>query len=92
MLQRSMGMGVLFQLAPANRPLTEPKTVRHRHALGAIAVVRRYWAANGVLMSEWWRRARSRRELTKFNDLELWDIAVSRGARDFEVRKPFWCA
>jgi uncharacterized protein YjiS (DUF1127 family) len=43
-------------------------------------------------MSEWWRRARSRRELTKFNDLELRDIAVSRGVRDFEVRKPFWCA
>jgi uncharacterized protein YjiS (DUF1127 family) len=91
MRQQATRMGVSFQLAVADRPLTEPKIVRDQGAPGAVAVLRRYWAANAALMSEWRRRTRSRGELAKFSDLELWDIAVSRDARDFEVRKPFWC-
>jgi uncharacterized protein YjiS (DUF1127 family) len=80
------------RLALVEPRIGSPEIVGGARAPGMVALMRRFWASAAVLLSEWRRRVRSRRELTKLSDLELWDLAVSRDARDVEVRKPFWCA
>ena len=92
-MRRGRGwMNESFQFAVAEPPLTSLKIVDVRRAPGAVAVTRRFCAAGVAFLSEWRRRIRSRRELSKFTDLQLSDLAVTRDARDFEVRKPFWSA
>jgi uncharacterized protein YjiS (DUF1127 family) len=47
-----------------------------------------------VLLVEWRRRIRSRNELVSLIKrncgLDLWDIGLTRGQSEAEMRKPFW--
>ena len=43
-----------------------------------------------VMMGEWRRRARSRRELLALNDHMLKDIGITRIDAQYEAAKPFW--
>jgi len=43
-----------------------------------------------TLMREWRRRSRSRSDLRKLNDRELWDISLSRADAAHEANKSFW--
>jgi uncharacterized protein YjiS (DUF1127 family) len=43
-------------------------------------------------LSEWRRRARSRREIAMLDDCDLRDLGLSASQMRFEARKPFWRA
>jgi uncharacterized protein YjiS (DUF1127 family) len=43
-----------------------------------------------ALVSEWRRRARSRRDLATMCDRSLRDLGITRYDACFEARKPFW--
>jgi uncharacterized protein YjiS (DUF1127 family) len=53
---------------------------------------RRLFAELVSLITEWHRRARSRRELATLCDRCLRDMRMTRYDIDKEVRKPFWRA
>jgi uncharacterized protein YjiS (DUF1127 family) len=41
-------------------------------------------------INEWRVRARSRRDLMRLGDRELWDFRLTRADAERETRKPFW--
>jgi uncharacterized protein YjiS (DUF1127 family) len=50
------------------------------------------WDQLKFRISEWQRRARSRRELEAFSDATLRDIGITRCDAHREMNKPFWMA
>jgi len=43
-------------------------------------------------ITEWWRRARERRELSGLNERDRHDLGISRCDAQREAQKPFWKA
>jgi uncharacterized protein YjiS (DUF1127 family) len=50
------------------------------------------WDQFKLRITEWQRRARSRRELEAFSDATLRDIGITRCDAHREMNKPFWMA
>ena len=50
------------------------------------------WKQVKEFLSEWRRRARSRRELMYLGENDLNDLGISRCDVQFEASKPFWQA
>ena len=50
------------------------------------------WDQLKLRISEWQRRARSRRELEALSDATLRDIGITRCDAHREMNKPFWMA
>jgi uncharacterized protein YjiS (DUF1127 family) len=50
------------------------------------------WDQLNFRISEWQRRARSRRELEGLSDATLRDIGITRCDAHREMNKPFWMA
>lgn len=50
------------------------------------------WDQLKFRISEWQRRARSRRELEALSDVTLRDIGITRCDAHREMNKPFWMA
>jgi uncharacterized protein YjiS (DUF1127 family) len=50
------------------------------------------WDQLKFRISEWQRRARSRREVESFSDATLRDIGITRCDAHREMNKPFWMA
>jgi uncharacterized protein YjiS (DUF1127 family) len=50
------------------------------------------WDQLKLLVAEWQRRARSRRELDALSDATLRDIGITRCDAHREMNKPFWMA
>ena len=44
----------------------------------------------GRTLRQWWRRARERRQLARFDDRDLRDIGLTRADAAGELAKPFW--
>jgi uncharacterized protein YjiS (DUF1127 family) len=51
-----------------------------------------HWDQLKLRITEWQRRARSRRELEAFSDATLRDIGMTRCDAHNEMNKPFWMA
>jgi len=51
---------------------------------------RKLWTTAREAFSEWRRRRRSRHELMKLSDRELWDLSWTRSDAHAEAVKPFW--
>jgi uncharacterized protein YjiS (DUF1127 family) len=51
-----------------------------------------YWDQLKLRITEWQRRARSRRELEGLSDATLRDIGMTRCDAHREMNKPFWMA
>jgi len=51
-----------------------------------------HWDQLKFRISEWQRRARSRRELEVLSDVTLRDIGIARCDAHREMNKPFWMA
>jgi uncharacterized protein YjiS (DUF1127 family) len=49
-----------------------------------------HWSKLQQLFIEWHQRACSRRQLMGLDDLELWDIGLTRTEADQEANKAFW--
>jgi uncharacterized protein YjiS (DUF1127 family) len=50
------------------------------------------WDQLKLRVTEWQRRARSRRELDALSDATLRDIGITRCDAHCEMNKPFWMA
>lgn len=51
------------------------------------------WRCCGLMrarIDEWRRRARSRHDLMRLGDRELWDVRLTRADAQREASKPFW--
>jgi uncharacterized protein YjiS (DUF1127 family) len=44
------------------------------------------------LLIEWWRRARSRRDIGLLDERTIRDLGLTPGQMKFEAAKPFWRA
>ena len=44
------------------------------------------------LLIEWWRRARSRRDIALLDERTIRDLGLTPGQMKFEASKPFWRA
>jgi uncharacterized protein YjiS (DUF1127 family) len=51
-----------------------------------------HWDQLKLRISEWQRRARSRRELEALSDATLRDIGITRCDAHRDINKPFWMA
>jgi uncharacterized protein YjiS (DUF1127 family) len=51
-----------------------------------------YWDQLKLRVTEWQRRARSRRELEALSDATMRDIGITRCDAHREINKPFWMA
>jgi uncharacterized protein YjiS (DUF1127 family) len=51
-----------------------------------------HWDLLKLRVTEWQRRARSRRELEGLSDATLRDIGITRCDAHCEMNKPFWMA
>ena len=51
-----------------------------------------HWDQLKLRITEWQRRARSRRELEVLSDATLRDIGITRCDAHREMNKPFWIA
>jgi uncharacterized protein YjiS (DUF1127 family) len=51
-----------------------------------------HWDLLKLRLTEWQRRARSRRELEGLSDATLRDIGITRCDAHREMNKPFWMA
>jgi uncharacterized protein YjiS (DUF1127 family) len=51
-----------------------------------------HWDQLKLRITEWQRRARSRRELEGLSDVTLRDIGITRCDAHHEMNKPFWMA
>ena len=51
-----------------------------------------YWDQLKLRVTEWQRRARSRRELEALSDATLRDVGMTRCDAHSEMNKPFWMA
>ena len=52
--------------------------------------IRAMWMRAREVISEWRDRRRSRYELARLNDRELWDLGLSRSDANAEAARPFW--
>ena len=50
------------------------------------------WHLLRRLLSEWYRRARSRRDIGKIDHCTFGDLGVSANQMRFEAENPFWRA
>ncbi len=48
------------------------------------------WSELQSLFTEWRQRARSRRDMMALDDLNLWDMGLTRNDVFNEASKPFW--
>lgn len=48
------------------------------------------WAESGSVLALWWRRARTRAELSRLDEAGLADIALSEAERRAECARWFW--
>ncbi|WP_035694283.1 DUF1127 domain-containing protein [Azospirillum halopraeferens] len=63
---------------------------RRPMAAPAIAALVRWLSRPAMVVEQWRRRSRERRELDALDDVMLRDIGLTRCDITHEVRKPFW--
>jgi uncharacterized protein YjiS (DUF1127 family) len=82
---------------PVAGRLPLPLFVRGTYRPTGLASIKRLataaWRCGGLFwarIDEWRRRARSRHDLMRLGDRELWDVRLTRADADGEASKPFW--